>query len=67
MKPQSPQDLVWFEDIDGHVVLPGSLPVSKLFVLDPKRELDSDFILWVLAPEFWEQIVRTNADSLEIG
>lgn len=55
----------WFEDLNGQAVRPGSRPVCKLFVVDPDRELDVDFILSMLAPDSWEQVVRTNVDSLE--
>lgn len=56
---------IWFEDLEGTPVEEGSLPVTKIFVIDPQREISSDLILRVTAPETYEQVVRTNATSMD--
>ena len=56
---------IWFEDLDGNPVEPGTRPVAKNFVIDPNRELEVEWILYVLDPFPWEQVIRTNADQME--
>lgn len=55
----------WFEDLSGVEVPTGSRPVGKIYVIDPERAQDVEWILAITAPETWEQVVRTNVVALE--
>lgn len=56
----------WFIDLDGNPVAAGSRPVSKLFVIDPERKLDREWVLRMLTPDPWEQVVITNVNELAV-
>ncbi len=54
----------WFTDLNGNDVEAGSRPVFKLFVIDPDRKLEGDWILRVLTPDPWEQVIITNVEDI---
>jgi hypothetical protein len=57
---------LWFIDLDGNPVEPNSVPVAKIYVVDPNREMDREWILYVTEPDPWEKIVITNATTFEV-
>lgn len=56
-------DDTWFEDLNGNPVSPDRS--GCIFVIDPNRELETEWIHFVCQPDPWETVIRTNADCVE--
>jgi|SaaInlStandDraft_4_1057021.scaffolds.fasta_scaffold89925_2 hypothetical protein len=57
---------IWFKDLEGKPVEEGGLPVTKIFVIDPKREFSVDEVWLFVSPEDFEQVVWTNASTMDV-
>jgi hypothetical protein len=56
----------WFLDLNDQLVERHTLPVAKIYVIDPEKSLELEWIEQFTSPCSWEQVIRTNADLLEI-
>lgn len=57
--------VTWFLDLAGNPVVENSRPAGKIYVVDPEKLLEPEWVNFFVTPEPYEQVVRTNSEFIE--